>query len=66
MRQEQRVNVVTTPFTTPAVMEMRFRATPTIRSAAVTDHGDGIISELISTDVVIEISFITRNDDESA
>jgi len=40
-----------TPFITPAVGKMSLRALPPISPAAVPDHGDGLISELISTNV---------------
>jgi len=64
LREEQRLNAVATPFTTPAVGSMRFHPMPTVSPAAVRDYADGLV--LISPDVVVEISFITSNDDEPA
>jgi hypothetical protein len=43
---------------------MRFHPTPTVSTAAVPDHPDGFVSQLISMDVVVENDFITSNDDE--
>jgi len=55
-----------TPFTTPAVGNMRFHPMPTVSPAAVRDNADGLVSELISADVVVESYFITSNDDQPA
>jgi hypothetical protein len=49
-----------------AVGNMRFHPMPTVSPAAVRDNADGLVSELISPNIVVEISFITSNDDEPA
>jgi hypothetical protein len=64
--EKQRLDVVAAPFTTATLGTMRFPRMPTVRQAAVRDDGDGFVSELISTNVVVEISFVASNDDEPA
>ena len=53
------------PLGTPAFGNPLFHPMTAVCRATVCDDGDGLISELISTNVVIEISLITRNDDKS-
>jgi hypothetical protein len=64
--EKQRLDVVAAAFTTATLRNMRFPRTPTVSQAAVRDDGDGLVSELISTNVVVEISFVPSNDDEPA
>jgi len=66
LREEQRFNGVATPVTTPAVGKMRLHPKPTGSTSAVGDNPDGLVSELISADVVVESRFITSNDDQPA
>jgi hypothetical protein len=62
--EEQRFNVGATSFTKPAVGSMRFHPKPTVSTSPVRDNRDGLVSRLISADGVVEIYFITSNDDE--
>jgi hypothetical protein len=64
LSSEETFNVVATPFAPPPVGNMRFHSMPTVSSAAIRNYADSLISELISTDVIVEVSFITSNDDE--
>lgn len=62
-RAEQRLNVVAPPFSTAAVGKMRLRLTPTVSPATVGDNSGGVVAELISPNVVVEIWFISGDDD---
>jgi len=64
LREEQRGNVVATPFTTPAVGNIHFQLMPPVSTSAVRDNPDGCVSRLISADAVVAIYSITSNDDE--
>jgi hypothetical protein len=63
MRAEQRLNVVAPPFSTAAVGKMRLQLTPTVSPATVGDNSGGVVAELISPNVVVEIWFISGDDD---
>ena len=54
------------PFGTPAVRNIHFPPLSTIRAPAVTDDADRLVSELMSANVVVEISLITGHDDQTA
>jgi hypothetical protein len=66
LRAEQRVNVGAAPVTTPPIGNMRPHPKATVSPSAVRDNPDGLVSELISADVVVEMFFITSNDDQPA
>jgi hypothetical protein len=53
-------------FGTPPVRNIRLRPLPTIQAATVTDNPDRLVSELMSTNIVVEISFVTSHDDQTA
>ena len=48
----------------PAVGNTRFHPKPTDSTSAVSDNPDGLVSRLISAEVVVENDFITSNDDD--
>ena len=53
------------PFGTPAVRNI-LHPLPTIQAATVTDNPDRLVSELMSPNIVVEISLIMSHDDQTA
>ena len=66
LSEEQRFNVGATAFNPPAVRKMRLDPMPSVSPPPVRDNPDGLVAELISPNVVVEIYFITSDDDEPA
>jgi hypothetical protein len=64
--EQQRLDIVAAPFTASALRNMHFPRMPTVGPTTVREDGDGLIAELISANVVVEISLVTSNDDEPA
>jgi hypothetical protein len=55
---------VATPFTSPAIGNVRFNRMPTVGPSTVRDNADSLVSGLTSADVVVETCLITSNDDK--
>src|SRR5688572_17482283 len=64
LREEQRVIVVPTAVTAPAIRNIHLQLKPPVGAPAVRDDPDHLVSRLTSAETVVEIDIITGNDDE--
>ena len=54
-----------TPFITSAIGKNTLLPTAAVSPAAVGNDADSLVSEMISTDIVVKVGFITSDDEDS-